>query len=71
MKKIFLISIFCLPSMGLFAQSIEERVEALEFASYEQTTKVGGRLEYRFDSYTREIKESYGILKIMIYLKNN
>lgn len=62
MKKIFLISIFCLPSMGLFAQSIEERVEALEFASYEQTTKVGGRLEYRFDSYTREIKESYGIL---------
>lgn len=62
MKKLFVLGMGSLFAFGTTAQTLEERVEALEFASYENTTKIGGRLEYRFDSYTREIKDSYNIL---------
>ena len=42
-----------------FGQSIEDRVEALEYAGYENWFKFGGSLEYRFDSVEREAKKAY------------
>ena len=44
---------------GAYAQSIEDRVEALEYKSYENFFKVSGQLEYRFDKYERDDKASY------------
>ncbi len=42
-----------------FGQSIEDRVEALEYAGYENWFKFSGQLEYRFDSVEREYKKAY------------
>ncbi len=44
---------------GAQAQTLEERVEALEYKSYENFLKVSGELEMRFDSVNRNNKEGY------------
>ncbi|MDP7320322.1 MAG: DUF3373 family protein [Bacteriovoracaceae bacterium] len=60
MKKLMTVGLIFASSVS--AQTLEERVENLEFKSYENYTKVSGRLEYRFDTYTREIKDTYKTL---------
>jgi opacity protein-like surface antigen len=62
MKKLLILGMSSVFAFGATAQTLEERVEALEYAGYENFTKVSGRLEYRFDSYTREIKDAYGVV---------
>ena len=44
---------------GAQAQTLEERVEALEYKSYENFLKVSGELEMRFDSVNRNNKKAY------------
>lgn len=56
MKKLLIASILM---TGAYAQSLEDRVEALEYKSYENFFKVTGQLEYRFDAYEREDKKSF------------
>ncbi|MFT6631386.1 MAG: hypothetical protein ACJAS4_001335 [Bacteriovoracaceae bacterium] len=62
MKKLLILGMSSMFAFSAAAQTLEERVEALEYAGYENYTKVGGRLEYRFDSYTREIKDDYTVV---------
>jgi hypothetical protein len=54
MKKLIILGMSTAFAMNASAQSLEDRVEALEYAGYESYTKVGGRLEYRFDSTRSE-----------------
>ncbi|MCO4753263.1 MAG: DUF3373 family protein [Bacteriovoracaceae bacterium] len=59
MKKL-LTSALCILTVGQAnAQSLEDRVEALEFQSYENFFKVSGSLEMRFDNASREINKGY------------
>ncbi|MAE59043.1 MAG: hypothetical protein CME69_09195 [Halobacteriovorax sp.] len=55
-KKVLMTAAFA--SMA-FGQSLEERVEALEYAGYENWFKFGGNLEYRFDNVETERKKGY------------
>lgn len=47
---------------GAFAQTLEERVEALEFQSYEKFFNWSGQLEMRWDAINRDNKDSYTIV---------
>ena len=53
MKKIAIAGISALMMTQGHAQSLEERVEALEYQSYENFFKVRGSLEMRFDCFKR------------------
>jgi hypothetical protein len=64
MKKLFILALGALMATSATAETLEERVEALEFQGYENYTKVTGRLEYRFDSYSREINDSYSLFNV-------
>lgn len=55
-KKVLMTAAFA--SMA-FGQSLEERVEALEYAGYENWFKFSGNLEYRFDNVTRKSNIGY------------
>ncbi len=46
-------------SFGATMSDLESRVEALEFAGYENWWKFSGNLEYRFDNVEREYKKGY------------
>lgn len=61
MKKLLVLSMSSMVALGASAQTLEERVEALEYSNYENYTKVSGSLEYRFDSYSIERKDAYGV----------
>ena len=56
LKKVLITTAFASMALG---QSLEERVENLEYAGYENWFKFGGSLEYRFDSVEREYKKGY------------
>lgn len=57
MKKIILLGMGTLLASGAFAQTIEERVEALEFQGYENIFKFSGQLEMRYDSLSTKIDD--------------
>lgn len=59
MKKIAIAGISALMMTQGHAQSLEERVEALEYQSYENFFKVRGSLEMRFDFVSRDNKDTY------------
>lgn len=58
MKKILLLGMVSTLAVGANAKSLEERVEALEYAGYDHFLKISGQLETRFDSYSTEVKKS-------------
>jgi hypothetical protein len=62
MKKVFILGMSSMMAFGASAQTLEERVETLEYAGYENYTKVGGKLEYRFDSVRSEWGEDESYL---------
>lgn len=58
MKKLLALGMGSLAlAAGVNAQTLEERVEALEFASYEDIFRFSGQIETRYDSITTEIKD--------------
>lgn len=59
MKKLFVLGLGSLFALTANAQSLEERVEALEFKGYENFFKMSGQLEMRFDVASRETKDRY------------
>ncbi len=60
LKKILVLSAIATASVGsIQAQTLEERVEALEYAGYENWWSFSGSLEYRFDAAKTEYKKGY------------
>ena len=59
MKKLFVLGLGSLFALSANAQSLEERVEALEFQSYGNFFKMSGQLEMRWDVANREVKDGY------------
>lgn len=59
MKKLFLLGLSSLVSFSASAQTLEERVEALEYAGYEDIFRFSGQLEMRFDSVNIENNKEY------------
>ena len=59
MKKIAIAGLSALMMTQGHAQSLEERVEALEYQGYENFFKVSGSMEMRFDFVSRDNKDSY------------
>lgn len=63
LKKSLLVgAVVAATALSANAQSLEERVEALEFADYENWWKFSGNLEYRFDAVETEYKKAYNTL---------
>ena len=52
MKKLIILGMSSLFAFGASAQSLEERVEALEFANYENIFKFSGQLEVEYSTAT-------------------
>ena len=63
MKKLLILGMSSMFAFGAAAQTLEERVEALEYAGYENIFKFSGQLEMRFDSVAIENKDSYTTIK--------
>jgi hypothetical protein len=60
MKKLFVLGMSSMMAVSAAsAQTLEERVEALEFANYERFFNWSGQLEMRWDAVNREVKTSY------------
>lgn len=59
MKKLLVLGLSSAFAFGAAAQTLEERVEALEYAGYENIFKFSGQLEMRFDSVTIDNKDAY------------
>ncbi len=59
LKKVLFTATIASLALG---QSLEDRVEALEYAGYENWFKFSGNLEYRFDTVERESKKAYSIV---------
>jgi hypothetical protein len=59
MKKLLVLGMSSVFAFGAAAQTLEERVEALEFAGYESIFRFSGQLEMRFDSVTIDNKDAY------------
>lgn len=59
MKKIIACVMSSFIALGAIAQTLEERVEALEYAGYEDVFRFSGQLEMRFDSVDIDNKDSY------------
>ncbi|EQC46507.1 DUF3373 family protein [Bacteriovorax sp. Seq25_V] len=58
-KKLLVTTAIATASFGATMADLESRVEALEFAGYENWWKFSGNLEYRFDNVEREYKKGY------------
>lgn len=59
LKKLLLTSVLAGASFAATTSDLESRVEALEFAGYENWWKFSGSLEYRFDSVERTYNKAY------------
>lgn len=59
MKKLMILGMSSAIALSASAQSLEERVEALEFKSYENFFKVSGQLMMRWDAANRNNKDRY------------
>lgn len=59
MKKLMILAMSSVFATGAHAQSLEERVEALEYKGYENFFKMSGQMEMRFDVVTREHGKRY------------
>lgn len=62
MKKLLkysVVGLLGLTALTANADALSDRVEALEYQSYENFFKFSGSLEYRFDRFSREDKKAY------------
>lgn len=62
MKKIAVASLAVLAMGQTHAQTLEERIEALEYQSYENFFKMSGQMEMRYDYVNRDNKQDYTII---------